>query len=68
MQKSDLQVGDRVLIARVFYPQQPRHAAMIGKTGIVTRIYKTKDEVILTLDDGDTWHATPCNLDLLPPV
>ena len=61
MLKSDLKVGDKVIIAKVFFERQ-RHQDMIGQIGTVERVFKTKDQVKLKLTDGDYWYATPCNL------
>lgn len=60
MLKSELQVGDPVVVAAVFYD---KHAHMVGKVGTIERVYKTKDYTIVRLAEGGTWHATPCNLE-----
>ena len=65
MEKSDLNVGDRVVVARMLTANRARHRAIIGQTGTVERVYKTKDETIVRLDNGEKWWMTPCNLDPL---
>ena len=47
-----ISVGDRVRITDVKFREHAHHACMIGKTGIVKRIYKTKPFIEITLDDG----------------
>ena len=59
MNLSTIIIGDKVLITGVFFE---KHAEMVGKTGTVTKIYKTKDYAKVNLDDGQTWWATSCNL------
>jgi hypothetical protein len=56
-------VGDRVRIEKVKHPELEHHAKYIGKTGTVTRVYKTRPFIEVKLDlTGRTWEASPDNL------
>ena len=63
-----LQVGDRVVIKNVTWPDDPRHSSFIGGIGTVTRTFKTKlDEVRVDLDDSRVRYCNPEFLDLIAP-
>jgi hypothetical protein len=52
-------VGDRVTITDVKFREHAHHACYIGQTGTVTRVWKTKPYVEVTLDSGKKRDCCP---------
>jgi ribosomal protein L21E len=58
-------VGARVRIVRVTFPDSPSHAEFVGKTGSVQTHVTSADAVVVSIDDGSTRVCFPENLELI---
>jgi len=59
--KATPNIGDRVIIARVKFPNANNK---IGEMGIVEKVLKTRPMAKVRLDDGSLWEAFIENIEL----
>lgn len=59
----DYHIGQGVRIARVKFANVPYHAAFVGKTGEVKKLIKSRNVIVVGLDEGGEWEAKPENLE-----
>lgn len=60
-----MDVGDKVKVIRVSWPELEEHGRFIGRTGVIERIYKTKKTIKVRFSNGETRHCFPWNLEKL---
>lgn len=54
-----MNIGTRVKIIAVRFPEHAHHACFIGQTGAIKRIYKTKPFITVKLDSGKERECCP---------
>lgn len=62
------EVGDLCRIVAVAFPANPDHACFVGKTGVVTRVFKTIPFVQVKLASGKVRDCYPQNLEKIEMV